>query len=620
MGIAVVLEAARALSRTPTRRPLVFLIDDGEEQDLLGAEAFAERHPPEDFLADVNVEARGTTGTSFLFETSENNAWLAPLFRALPHPDASSLFYFVYKTLPNDTDLTVFRRHGYAGVNFGCIGGVSRYHTPRDDLLHLDPATLQHHGDNVVALARALDARPDDAIGRGDAVYFDVFAAGMILWPERATLPAAIAIAVMLLAGITVVLRRGLMTASRYLLAIATVPAAVAGGSAGAAIVQSVLRRAGAIPSGWIAHPLPAAAACWAAAISASVALGGWVARRAGPRASEAGIATVWVLAAFVLAAKAPSASFLFLVPALPLAFALLVAGRRDGDDAKEPMAARASRIAASTAAGFFFLPVAAVLLDALGFRGMPAIGALLGLFTSVFAADIARTPRARAQTIAVGLIAASALAMGAALLVAPFTRDTPQRASILLDEDADSGQARWIIETDADSLPSSLRRAAPFRREREFPWYPDGRAFAVPARPPGLPAPLLHVSDDRTADGTRMIRAVLRSSRGASVIRIAFPPGSPLIRIAVGGRALAPLPEALVRRAGGWRSYTCVTTPEEGIAVEIAARAGPLDVVVADRSPGVPASAAFLLSSRPAEAVPSQSGDGVVVTRRIRL
>ena len=66
--------------------------------------------------AVINVEARGTSGPSFLFETSRHNAWLANVIaHALPRPATSSLYYDIYELLPNDTDLTVFKRAGLAG-------------------------------------------------------------------------------------------------------------------------------------------------------------------------------------------------------------------------------------------------------------------------------------------------------------------------------------------------------------------------------------------------------------------------------------------------------------------------------------------------------------------------
>ena len=103
LGVASALEIARILGSAPPRtRPVVFLLDDGEEQGLLGAEAFATKHPwARDISAVVNLEARGTSGASLLFETSHDNRWLIEAASAIPHPVSSSVFPAIYRMLPN---------------------------------------------------------------------------------------------------------------------------------------------------------------------------------------------------------------------------------------------------------------------------------------------------------------------------------------------------------------------------------------------------------------------------------------------------------------------------------------------------------------------------------------
>src|SRR5207237_2599402 len=127
IGFPSVLEVARAMRHDRFRNTILFLITDGEEDGLLGAEAFvADAKLSHGVAADINVDNRGTSGRSYLFETSRHNRWLLPLIsRSLPHPGASSFFYNLYELLPNDTDMSVFKRAGIAGVNFGNIGKVA---------------------------------------------------------------------------------------------------------------------------------------------------------------------------------------------------------------------------------------------------------------------------------------------------------------------------------------------------------------------------------------------------------------------------------------------------------------------------------------------------------------
>ncbi|HET9794928.1 MAG TPA: M20/M25/M40 family metallo-hydrolase [Thermoanaerobaculia bacterium] len=607
MGVAAILEVARALRAAPLRRPVVFLIDDGEEQGLLGAQAFAAAGGGRGILADVNLEARGTTGPSFLFETSGANRWLARLFSRLSRPTTSSLFSSIYRAMPNDTDLTVFRAHGIAGVNFACVNGVARYHTPKDDVAHADPATLQHQGDNALEIARALDRAPDEP-EPGDAVWFDLFGATVVGWPAPATLPAAAAVAVLAAAGIVRQNRKRRTSAGRLALGFAAFPAAILGGIAGAALVSAALRRMGALPAGWIAHPGPAASAIWLGAFLASGTAWGFFGRRAGPSALRSGIAAAWAAASLAAAGLLPGASFPLLVPAAIAAILLAASPTGAGETLLD------------AAGGFFLLPLAAMLLEVLGFRGAGAIGALLGLVSTLFAARWEELPPRARHRVAALLGAGLALSAAASFLPAPFSPDAPQRATIVALRDADSDASRWIVETDADRLPPPIAAAAPFQRKSPYPWAPGVTGFAAPAPSLAAAPPELRVESDTALSGARRITGRLASPRGATIVRIAFPPAARLRSIAIGGTPVPPLSPAALRRGAGWKSYACVTVPAEGIPVEIVAAPGPLSFVLADRTAVLPPSAGFLASRRGATAVPSQSGDGTIVMKRVTL
>ena len=211
VAVAATLEIARLLKQGPRpRNDVIFLIDDGEEAELLGATAFSARHPwAAEVGAVVNLEARGTGGSSFMFETGTDNAWLIELMRRhVPRPSTSSLFYSIYQRLPNDTDFTVFREYGMNGVNFAFIRNVAHYHTPLDDLDHYSPATLQHQGDNALGMVRALAGADLSSPPKGTASWFDVWGFGLVAWPEGWNLPLSIlSLLLITLATIAVLVR-----------------------------------------------------------------------------------------------------------------------------------------------------------------------------------------------------------------------------------------------------------------------------------------------------------------------------------------------------------------------------------------------------------------------------
>ena len=80
---------------------------------LNGAALFVTEHPwAKDVGTVLNFEARGTSGPSYmLMEANQGNKNLIKDFAAAApqYPVTNSLMYSIYKMLPNDTDLTVFR-------------------------------------------------------------------------------------------------------------------------------------------------------------------------------------------------------------------------------------------------------------------------------------------------------------------------------------------------------------------------------------------------------------------------------------------------------------------------------------------------------------------------------
>ena len=176
-SVAAILETVRALRSGPAlKNDLMVLFTDGEEPGLLGADAFASEHPwTKDVGLLLNFEARGNRGPSLIFETSPGNSTLIHnAARFAPYPVGSSLFYSLYKLLPNDTDFTVFRRHKLPGLNFAFGENFEAYHTRLDSPENLSLASLQHQGSYALGLTAhfgQIDLKHLKAAG--DDVFFD---------------------------------------------------------------------------------------------------------------------------------------------------------------------------------------------------------------------------------------------------------------------------------------------------------------------------------------------------------------------------------------------------------------------------------------------------------------
>ena len=180
-GVATILEGIRAFlySKHPQKNDIIILFSDAEELGLNGAALFVNKHPwAKDVGLVLNFEARGTSGPSYmLMETNKGNEALIKEFtKAKPsHPLSNSLMYSIYKMLPNDTDLTVFREQGnIQGFNFAFIDGHFNYHTQQDDVQHLNKTTLAHQGTYIMPLLKYfsnIDLNQTESTA--DDVYFN---------------------------------------------------------------------------------------------------------------------------------------------------------------------------------------------------------------------------------------------------------------------------------------------------------------------------------------------------------------------------------------------------------------------------------------------------------------
>lgn len=199
-GVATILESVRAFLKTNTtpKNDIIILISDAEELGLNGADLFVDKH---EWLKDVglvlNFEARGSGGPSYmLMETNKGNSKLISEFIAAnpEFPVANSLAYSIYKMLPNDTDLTVFKEEGdVEGFNFAFIDDHFDYHTAMDNYERLGRKTLAHQGSYLMPLLiHFSNADLTNLKSLDDNVYFNVPFFKMVSYPFTWIMPMLI--------------------------------------------------------------------------------------------------------------------------------------------------------------------------------------------------------------------------------------------------------------------------------------------------------------------------------------------------------------------------------------------------------------------------------------------
>lgn len=620
-GMVSVLEIARALKASPQlRHPVIFLIDEGEEAGLLGAAAFVQDDPwAKDVRAVVNMDNRGSSGAATMFETGSANEWVMRLYaKSVRHPNTDSLSYTVYKSLPNDTDFTVFKHAGYQGFNFAFLDDVAHYHTPLDNVDNTSVSSIQSEGGSALEAVRALANSDLNFGGASDAVYADFFGWKTIWWPAGWSIGLSALALALLIIEILVLRRRGEMRVSGFFRGFVSWPLLLVVAAILGFALQFFLGVAGATPSNWVAHPTPSLVAAWALGFGSVALIAVLLGRGAGLWGMWGGMWIWWGIVALVLGVMAPGLSFLFVVSALGagiLGFATLFAGRESG---LAVVIAVVLPALVTAMAGIFAIWFLYVALGGAFLVGIVVCVALIAVPLAPLAGAVSRGRwRFPVLTFAVAVIATAA-----ALAVAPYSVSSPETIDLQYRQDADSGKMQWLAYPASGRLPIAMRSVAAFAKTDApvNPWETSrplaSKAPALNLAPPELEVESASVANDRTSYDMR-----LKSPRGAPVILLAFAPDAKPESVTMAGHSVPDLSARMLNYTHGWRVYRCVDTPPEGVDMDFSlAGTNPVPVFLFDESYGLPPQGTFLKGARPSTTTQIQNGDTTVVERRVTL
>lgn len=542
-GAAVggLIETARALaSSAPARNDITFVLTDGEEVGLLGADAYVREHlPPEAPVVVTNWEGRGTSGPSQLFETSNNNAALIALYAdSVEYPSGDSSLVETYRQLPHDTDLSKFLDADVSGLNFAFSGSAENYHGPGDSISNLSGDTVQHHGENMIGLARGLgavdlSAFEQDSQTGGDATYFGL-PGTFVVYSNSLVLPLAVTGLLVAIAVAVVARKKQSSTVRGLVMATVTLP--------GVALIAAVL--------GWTA----------------------WTVMEFGPGVSESkGFLRNAVLAELAVLAigLVPVVLWVWLLRRSVTACAAGVSGLLwlaiigVGSALYEPGSAYQNTVPAlalgvTTLLSFFVRPAVGLVFRALGALVLAVIAAPVfvyslrqfGLGGAAFSASLAvffvapllilfvnrRSPPAvratredghepmRSTTSFAPAIGAATLALGTVMLLVvtvAVNRPTaaapvPMDLSYLVD--SDTGQAFWLSRDDEVPELPKVAMAAVSDKDivfRNWPGTPPIWAAGAPVDPVAAPRSELILE----SDGRRSLS--MQSMRGAPVVGV---------------------------------------------------------------------------------------------------
>jgi hypothetical protein len=626
-GVAVLLETLRALrAGPPLANDVIFLVTDGEEVGLLGAAAFTAEHPwARDVGLVLNFDARGNSGPAMMFETTPGNGRLIDLLREnAPYPWASSLTYAVYQRMPNDTDLTVFRQSGLAGLNFAFIGHVEAYHTRIDTPDNLDGGTLQQQGSYAVAIARAAGNADLRLPSRADATYFNTFRSHMVVYPESWAVPLAMAALLLLLVVSIAGFRRGRLTGGKLALAALALPLSIGATAslalamlAGAHWLHRVVLPAGSVAtSGWYAGSVVALALAVASTLSCIVY------RSLSAAALGIGALIWWALLSVATSVLLPGASYLFVWPTIFVTLAV-ASGLLARPGAEVSLRREIATLALLLPAILVLAPVGYSLHVAFPLHSVGTIilAAYLSIGLSLIAQPVHRTVAIfgwRAPAVALGCVLALFVA-GAA--VTRYSATHPQASNLLYLLDADNGRAAWATRAaTANAWTEQVLTRTPGRGPLPAFFSSDAGEFLHHEAPvAALSPPVVSVNSDSAVNGRRVLR--LRVSAGADAweVRVRVI-GADVLSAQVNGKPMTAERGELHTPGEEW-SLRFFNPGADGIelALEISAET-PFTLRSTAYLLGLPSLAGGSTPPRPANVMPNHDGDLTLIAHAVQF
>ena len=621
-GVAALLETLRALrAGPPLRNDILFVITDGEEAGLLGASAFVAENPAaKDVGVVVNFEARGNAGESQMFETSAGNGRIVQLFaQAAPHPSGSSLTYEIYKHMPNDTDMTVFKKSGVAGLNFAFIGHWEAYHTPLDNPQMLDRGSLQQHGENALSLARSLGNADLNQLQDRDSVYFSLPGNFFVHYSSRFLWPLALLSGVLLFGAIFYA--KGAWQTSLL---------SILAGFFVHFVILLVLLMAGlgfVLGVHWLhLHVLPEGGleqnglyvfGLYALLAAALILLYSLFRKRIKPIAFFLGGGLLILVFVLVTTKWLPGGSYLFVWPLLADLVAFSTAAFRPG---RLSILAVLLLCVLSMPAVIFFVPLLQGFYTALGFTSIGAqlLSLTFGVFFFFLFPFLDPVLESAGKLLAVLALSIALILCVIAAKTTHYSSTHPKPSLLAYALDTDTGKALWTSSTNrVDTWTAHYLGNAPSRGKLPGfvpDWYPiDFLQHEAPSV--ALTSPQAELIENSSDGATRTLHLRITTPRHARTLHVGVEQAE-VFSANVNGHDLGKPADARWHQAGHW-GFDYANPPADGIDVQLRVQAaGPVTIVLVDRSSVLPTIPGANFPPRPADSMPIHSGDQTMVRR----
>ncbi|ATB38926.1 peptidase M28 [Cystobacter fuscus] len=630
-AVAAMLEVLRLMaSGTRPRNDLVFLFADAEEVGSMGASAFLEALTPaerERIATVLNFDARGNRGPVVMFETSQDNGWLIEQFAtASPSPVGHSLASAIYGLLKNGTDFSVFRDAGMSGLNFAYFDGLEVYHTRGESAASVDPRSIQHQGEQMLALVRQLANEDLSHVVSPPVIYFDVLGLFVVrygLWLGQVlALGCALGLGLLLFRGV----RSGQLRLGRCGVALAVALGGVVLPALLAWLLWGAVRwlepRYMLLPGETSVSTeryfigllvLAAAVIAWGAHA---------VRRLLTPAELAVGALVPWTMLAVLSVFLLPGTSYFFQWPQL-CGLGLLSLLLREERQPSAP-----SSLALGLAPLLFVpsillvVPLTRLLYAAFGMTGIALVIALWSLGWTLFVPFLRFILGGPLVWCArLGVVAGGALFV-AAFVMRVFDSSQPSMNSLVYLLDIDQKKAFWVSgdpfldEWTGPSLGAGARQE---QLEHYFP-YVDWKVFVAETSVREYPAPGLEVLADTRQGARRQVAIRLLPRLDASMLELRVSPAK-LLGVEVAGKHYGP---AELRSDWGRLIFQFWTPATTGVDMKLLLEEDlQVELRLSEVRYGSESTEPLFPQRRPADKSPYPFGwfsDSVRVTQAVRL
>lgn len=600
-GCATLLETARALtSGGPSpANDVIFLFTDGEEEWVMGSEAFVREHPwAKDVGVALNIDCEGLIGGAVrINDVSPDSAWLiSELTGAAPDAFATSFIPEFDRVFPsggaNDFS-TVFKTAGYPGFLASSDGGPIYHVSVLEDAAHVHMDSLQHQGTYALAFARRFGSLDLRAAHHGAAVYFNALGNHlMVIYPTGWVVPLTILAALAWACALVFGLRWGQVSPRGVLL-----------GALASLIVMAAMAGMGSLLWRLMTTIYPQytkwggdvfnALYYWLAFLALGVGLGALlhIGFRTRIRTAELAVGglSVWLAVAVIFSVWVPGASY---VVTWPLLFAGIgvwgwFALRRRGS-------ATAWRIGWLV---LYAVPAIALMVP-LFYQGLYGpdfwivllfAGLLLGLLAPHLAV-IAR-PRKWWLPALMGVVASAFLVAGH--LTSAYTPERPLPDGVMYALSADTGKAYWISWSELDPWTEQFFQVADAGGDCSDIWPEALSTYKASAPLADLLMPTVKVMPT-TASG--ILRLHIVPAPGTWSVYVCTVPKARPVTYYVDGKLL---------KSDGWTAYWA--PPAEGYNLSVKTQGKSLKLRVMAQTLGLPTIPGFTYKARPAWIVPNE-------------